>query len=167
MIVTCDSSPTTTVISGAPNSPRSSTDQPASASTRCRAAARAVKFAIVAPVVNPADVPAGSPNRSTSQPSTTSSTTAAAGDMTYIATFWSHVLVSQSAPSAAGCAPPMTKPKYRGPAVATRPGSAAAASVSTVSAASAPAARSGPPSAERSEARSTVGATGRSPTPAR
>ena len=38
--------------------------------------------------------------------------------------FWSHAETSQSAPSAAGSEPPVTKPKNRGPAEATRPGSA-------------------------------------------
>jgi hypothetical protein len=45
------------------------------------------------------------------QPATVSSATAAAGDMTCIAVFWSHAEVSQSAATAAGSAPPVTKPK--------------------------------------------------------
>ena len=56
-------------------------------------------------------VPAGRPNRSNSQPPAISSTTAAAGDITYRPAFWSQALASQSAPSAAGWLPPMTKPK--------------------------------------------------------
>ena len=43
----CASSPAITVIGGAPNSPSASTFQPARASTACRAAASAVKFATV------------------------------------------------------------------------------------------------------------------------
>ena len=52
-IVTCDSSLTTTGISGAPNRPCRSTSQPAFASSAWRPAARPVNDAIVAPVVYP------------------------------------------------------------------------------------------------------------------
>ena len=48
--VGCASSPITTVIGGAPNSPSASTSQPWPASTACRAAASALKLAMVAPV---------------------------------------------------------------------------------------------------------------------
>ena len=68
-------------------------------------------MAIVAPVVNPHDDPAGRPSSSTSQPWATSSATAAAGEIAYSPAFWSQVLVSQSAASAAGWLPPMTNPK--------------------------------------------------------
>ena len=50
-IVTCDSSLTTTGISGAPNRPCRSTSQPAFASSAWRPAASPVNDAIVAPVV--------------------------------------------------------------------------------------------------------------------
>jgi hypothetical protein len=66
---------------------------------------------MVAPVVKPTDVPAGSPRTSTSQVAATSSTTAAAGAMRNSPTFWSHAETSQSAASAAGSDPPITKPK--------------------------------------------------------
>ena len=36
---------------------------------------------------------------------------AAAGDMTHMAAFWSNADTSQSAASAAGSVPPVTKPK--------------------------------------------------------
>ena len=49
--------------------------------------------------------------------------------------FWSHAEVSQSAPRAAGSAPPMTMPKKRPDGIATSPGSQASASRSTTSAA--------------------------------
>ena len=52
-----------------------------SARTAWRAAASAVKLAIVAPVTNPTLVPAGRPSSSTSQPPATSSATAAAGEI--------------------------------------------------------------------------------------
>jgi hypothetical protein len=70
-----------------------------------------VKLAIVAPLTNPTVVPAGRPKSSSSQSATTSSTTDAAGVPMYRPTFWSQADVSQSAASAAGTDPPMTKPK--------------------------------------------------------
>ena len=110
-IVTCDSSLTTTGISGAPNRPWRSTSQPDRASSACRAAASPVNDAIVAPVVNPTLTPAGSPNSSASHAPAVSSATAAAGPITYRPAFWSQALVSQSAASAAGTPPPITNPK--------------------------------------------------------
>ncbi len=62
-IVTCDSSLTTTGISGAPNSPSRSTSQPARARRAFRAAEIPVNDAIVAPVVNPTLTPAGQPEQ--------------------------------------------------------------------------------------------------------
>ena len=56
--VECTSAPTTTVTGGAPCSPSSSTFQPARASTACRAAASAVKLAIVAPTTKAPPLPA-------------------------------------------------------------------------------------------------------------
>ena len=95
--MTCVPAWVTTVTGGAPWRPSRSTSQPARARTAWRAAASAVKLAIVAPVTNPTLVPAGRPSSSTSQPAATSSATAAAGEMTYRPAFWSHALVSQSA----------------------------------------------------------------------
>ena len=63
-IVACRSSPTTMRTGGAPCKPRAATSQPTSASTRCRAAASAVKLAIIPPVTNPTDAAGGSPSRS-------------------------------------------------------------------------------------------------------
>ena len=123
---------------GAPLSPSAATSHPERASTACRAAARQVVLAICPPVTKPMPVPSGKLNNSRSQPSTVSSTTAAAGDSTKRPAFWSHALVSQSAASAAGTLPPMTKPKKRGPPVATMPGSALRASASTTRAAGSP-----------------------------
>ena len=62
--VGCASSPITTVIGGAPKRPSASTSQPWPASTACRAAASALKLAIVAPVTKAAPQPAGSAKRS-------------------------------------------------------------------------------------------------------
>ena len=107
----CDPPCVMTVTGGAPWRPCRSTSQPVLARTPCRAAASAVKLAIVAPVTKPTLVPAGSPSRSISQAPATSSATAAAGERAYRPPFWSQALVSQSAPSAAGRLPPTTKPK--------------------------------------------------------
>ena len=57
--VACTSAPTTTVSGGAPCRPSLSTSQPARASTACRAAASAVKLAIVAPTTNAPALSAG------------------------------------------------------------------------------------------------------------
>ena len=76
-----------------------------------RAAASAVTFAICAPVTSPTPAPAGSPSSSFAHAATVASAAAAAGDMTCRPAFWSHADVSQSAPTAAGSAPPVTKPK--------------------------------------------------------
>ena len=65
--VTCASSPMTTETRGPPCRPSASTSHPTRRRTASRAAASAVKLAIVAPVVKPTDVPRGRPNRSTSQ----------------------------------------------------------------------------------------------------
>ncbi len=70
-----------------------------------------MKLAIVAPVTNPTLVPVGSPSSSTNHAPATSSATAAAGEIAYIAPFWSQVPVIQSAARAAGIAPPITNPK--------------------------------------------------------
>ena len=109
--VECASAPTITRSGGAPPSPRASTSQPARASTACRAAASAVTFAICAPVVRPVAAPAGRPSSALTQSPTVSSAAAAAGDIAWKALFWSQADVSQSAASAAGSEPPVTKPK--------------------------------------------------------
>ena len=67
-IVAWRSSPASTRTGGAPVSPSASTSQPASASTRCRAAASATVFAPCAPVVMPNDASPGRPRRSLIQP---------------------------------------------------------------------------------------------------
>src|SRR5207253_68744 len=56
--LTCTSSPTTTVMGGAPNNPSASTSHSARSRRAWRAAASAVKFAIVAPVTKPPPHPA-------------------------------------------------------------------------------------------------------------
>jgi hypothetical protein len=53
-----------------------------------------------------------------------------------IAVFWSQLLTSQSAASAAGSVPPMTQPKNRPDGIAISPGSTSPASRSTTSAGS-------------------------------
>ena len=105
------SSPTTTWIGGAPIRPLSFTSQPTRSSTAWRAAASAVTCAIWQPVTKPNETPSGRPSSSAVQAPAISSTTAADGPPTYSPAFWSQAEVSQSAASAAGTAPPITKPK--------------------------------------------------------
>ena len=109
--VACDSALVITCSAGAPARPRSSTSQPARASTALRAAASAVTFAICAPLTKP-DAGAGRQAEQLLHPAATvCSAAAAAGDITCRPTFWSHADVSQSAATATGSAPPVTKPK--------------------------------------------------------
>ena len=91
--------------------PFSSRLQPARASSAWRAAASPVTFAICAPVVSPTPQSAGRRSTSSSHAHAISSTTDAAGEDTALNAFWSHAEVSQSAASAAGSTPPITKPK--------------------------------------------------------
>jgi hypothetical protein len=70
-----------------------------------------VKCAIWQPVTKPTPAPPGRPSSSRTQPAATSSATDSAGATTNAPPFWSHVEVSQSAATAAGSEPPMTKPK--------------------------------------------------------
>src|SRR5581483_2717179 len=109
--VECAFAPARTRIRGAPVRPSRSTSQPTRSRTWLRAAASAVACAICVPVTNAKDRARGRSSSSTSQRPATSSTTDAAGPPTYRPAFWSQADVSQSAASAAGRAPPMTKPK--------------------------------------------------------
>ncbi len=109
--VAWDSSLTIRRSAGAPASPRASTSQPARSSTAWRAAASAVTLAICAPLVRPPPAGCGSPSRSFAHASTVVSAVAAAGDIVCRPAFWSQAEVSQSAASAAGSDPPVTKPK--------------------------------------------------------
>jgi hypothetical protein len=68
-------------------------------------------LAIWAPVTKPTAASPGSPSRSSTHRPAISSTTAAAGDITWTAAFWSAADTIQSAPSATGSDPPVTKPK--------------------------------------------------------
>ncbi len=104
-------SPTTTVSSGAPNSPLAGTSQPWRRSTSSRPTAIPVALATVAPVTKLNPVDAGRPSRSTTHPRTTSSRAAATGDITRTAAFWSHAPASQLAAVATGYDAPVTKPK--------------------------------------------------------
>jgi hypothetical protein len=88
-------------------------------------------LAIVAPVTKPTSASAGSPSRSSSQPAAACSTAVVPGVAKRIAVFWSQLLTSQSAPSAAGSVPPMTQPKNRPDGIAIRPGLDQPASTST------------------------------------
>ena len=74
-----------------------------------------MKFAVVAPVVSAPPHSAGSAKSSFSQPTATVSSRVASGEPTQLNAFWSSAVASQSAPSAAGVTPPVTKWKKRGP----------------------------------------------------
>ncbi|WP_232071874.1 hypothetical protein [Paraburkholderia pallida] len=69
--------------------------------------------------------------------------------------------MSQSAATPAGCDPPATQPKKRGPAVPIKPGPAAAASCSIASLAGMPLSGVGPPNASSNAAKPAVAAGGR------
>ena len=135
MSVGCASSPTTTVIGGAPNSPSASTSQPARASTAWRAAASAVKLAIVAPVTK-APAAARRAARRVEQPAQRDLLEHARrpGVGESKAAFWSQAVASQFAASAAGSEPPITKPKKRGPAMAMVAGEPISSSSASTSA---------------------------------
>ena len=120
-----------------------------------------------APVTNPDEAVPGRPSSSVNHAPATSSTTAAAGDVTALNAGWSHATASTSAAVAASRAPPTTKPKYRGPVVATSPGATADASSATAAAGSVPSSRSEPSPARTAAAGSPGGKTATSRTPAR
>jgi hypothetical protein len=61
-------------------------------------------------VTNANDAVGGRPSRSSSQAPVSSSIAATDGPIAASPAFWSHVEVIQSAASAAGSVPPMTKP---------------------------------------------------------
>ncbi len=159
--MSCRSAPTTTRTPGEPARPWAARSHPARRSTSSRAAVRQVKFAIVPPVTNPTALSAGRPSRSSSQADATSSTAVCAGVTVRRPEFWSHALTSQSAASAAGCEPPMTKPKNRPDGMAVSPGSAARASSATTSGAGVGPSGSSVPSAATTWSADARGGTGR------
>ncbi len=157
----CTYSLENTGTAGSPPKPCSSTSTPCRSAHQRRPAARPTKFAIVAPVVSVPLQSAGSSNRSRSHRIATSSSSAPYGELTAENEFWSSSDVSQSAPSAAGVVPPVTKWKNRGPEerVAT-----SAAPTSSARAARAPSPSSGSAPPNRSPR---AGSTGESSSSAR
>ena len=113
-----------------------------------------MKFAIVAPVVSTPPQLVGSRNSSFSQSRATRSAREPIGELTQLNEFWSNVEASQSAPRAAGVAPPVTKWKKRGPAERVAPARPAAAS--SERAACAPAPEAGRGSGAKVEAASSI-----------
>src|SRR5437868_5035320 len=89
---------------------------PCSSPHHWRAAPSAVKFDIVAPVVRTPPHEAGSSNRSFSHSIATCSTFEPSGELTHNPALLSMTDANQSAASAAGVDPPVTKWKNRGPA---------------------------------------------------
>ena len=94
-----------------------------------------MRLAIVAPVVRTPPHSAGSSKSSFSQSTATRSSRVPSGEPTLLKAFWSSAVVSQSAPSAAGVTPPVTKWKKRGPG---EPVAASSPPSSSSSAATAP-----------------------------
>ncbi len=121
-----------------------------------------MKFAVVALVVKPTPLDAGSPSRSSTHAAATSSAAATPGVTARSTVFWSQAATSQSAASAAGWLPPITKPKKRPDGIATRPGSTAPASRSTTSAAADGPSGSTRPSASATSSAPARAGTGRS-----
>ena len=91
--------------------PVQSTSKPCASSTERRAAASAARFAIVAPVTNAAPLVAGRARSSRTHRNATDSAAAPIGELTSLNAFWSHTAATQFAATAAGSAPPVTKPK--------------------------------------------------------
>jgi hypothetical protein len=104
----------------------------------------------------------GSPRRSITQAPATSSIAAAAGVGLARPAFWSHAATIQSAASATGSVPPMTKPKKRGEPIAMIPGSASSTSSSSTVRASTGSSGSASRRAARAAGASRLAATGRS-----
>ena len=124
-----------------------------------------MKLAAVAPVVSAPPQSAGSAKSSLSQSRATVSRRVPSGEPTQLKAFWSSAVASQSAPSAAGVTPPVTKWKKRGP---EEPVAASSPVSSSSSAATAPEPSSGNGPPKRATASSTpCGSTGRSSRPAR
>ncbi len=145
---------------GRPSIPSAPTSRPWRSPHHWRAAASPVKFAAVAPVVRAPPHSAGSSKSSLSQPSATVSRRVPSGEPTQLNAFWSSAVASQSAPSAAGVTPPVTKWKKRGPGEAVAASSPAASS-SRASTAPDPSSGSGPPK-PRATSSPSSGSTGRS-----
>ena len=150
---------------GSPAMPSLPMSRPCCSPHHCRAAARPMKLAAVAPVVSAPPHSAGSAKSSFSQSSATVSRRVPSGEPTQLKAFWSSAVASQSAPSAAGVTPPVTKWKKRGP---EEPVAASSPVRSSSSAATAPEPCSGNGPPKRATASSTpCGSTGRSSRPAR
>ena len=124
----------------------------------------AVKFAMVAPVTTAPPQPGGSRSNSALQAKAISSSRAATGDMTRSPAFCPQALASQAAPSDAGRVPPITKPKYLRPAVATEAAEPASSSRASTSRALDGDSGSAPPIRSRPLMASAAGDTERSPT---
>ena len=104
-----------------------------------------MKFADVAPLVRAPLHAAGRPNSSCSHATATCSIRIANGELTQLNAIWSIALVHQSAASAAGVPPPITKWKNRGPAERVAPSEAASISSRTAASEPSPVERQRPP----------------------
>ena len=105
-----------------------------------------MKLAKVALAVSAPPQPGGSPTSSRSQSSATVSAASAKRDEARTNAFWSSRDTTQSAASAAGVEPPITKWKNRGPAEAVEVAIPTSSSLSTAARVPSPSSGSGPPS---------------------
>ncbi len=141
----CRYPPAKTGTGGAPASPSRSTSIPCRIPHQRRAQASATTLAIVAPVVRTPPHAAGSPNNSRSQASDSVSSRVPSGEDTQVLFIWSIAEAIQSAPSAAGVVPPVTKWKNRGPVERTAPPRIASSSSATAALAPEPSSGRDPP----------------------
>jgi len=112
----CTYPPESTGIRGSAASPLATTSTPCCSAHQCVATANEVKLANVALATSAPPYRSGSPNSSRNQRSAIVSVSAASGEEAWKPAFWSSSDAVQSAASAAGVAPPITKWKNRGPA---------------------------------------------------
>jgi hypothetical protein len=133
--------PAMTGIAGSPAIPSAAMSTPCWRPHHCRAAPSAVKLAMVAPVVRTPLQEAGRCRRSLSHDSASCSKRAPRGELTHRPALLSSADANQSAASAAGVEPPVTKWKKRGPA--DRVAASGPSSVSSANAARLPSPSSG------------------------
>jgi hypothetical protein len=126
-----------------------------------------VKFAIVAPVTKLAAESGGRRRSSHNHRRDTSSSVAIAGVTSFIAVFWSQAVASQLAATVTGSEPPITKPKKRGPAMASDAGEPISSSIASVSPASRPCSDSASSNPATAASAPGDGATSRSPSDSR
>ena len=142
----CTYPPERTGIRGSPASPAEVTSTPCRSAHQWVARASPVRLAKVALAVSAPPQPGGRPTSCRSQSSVTVSAASASRDEARTNAFWSSRDTTQSAASAAGVDPPITKWKKRGPAEAVAVAVPTRSSVSTAAWVPDPCSGSDPPS---------------------